>query len=311
MVRSKNVDAMTDKGCVVERTLQNMRSHCDNVKSIENFSKRMIYSSLFKKNQDSFGTIFLSKNQGFQRLFKDIEISTIELPKNYLITEEIVGLRKSLSTTISPISKNLKSHFQDLPPRLQDAVLTLAEQGWYVDFDMPITGIFELKELFLDRHESEAESELIVYFENRLEKIEEIISKQFHHRSHIVSSAFKAHKMDEYYLSIPVFLAQVDGICKDVVGQYFFSKKDRKPKTASYVEQIAADTFRSALLSPLAKTTSISASEQEREADFDLLNRHMVLHGESLDYGSQLNSLKAISLINYLTQVLKGSMNAQ
>jgi len=77
-------------------------------------------------------------------------------------------------------------------------------------------------------------------------------------------------------------------------------KSNRKPQTAIYVDQITNDTFMAAILSPLAEILPINASENERPRNFNGLNRHMVLHGESLDYGSKVNSLKAISLINYV-----------
>jgi len=69
--------------------------------------------------------------------------------------------------------------------------------------------------------------------------------------------------------------------------------------TPPFVEQVASDSYRAALLSPLAQTLPIGASEHERKEGFNELNRHMVLHGESLEYGSKTNSLKAISLVNY------------
>ena len=34
------------------------------------------------------------------------------------------------------------------------------------------------------------------------------------------------------------------------------------------------------------------------------LNRHAVMHGESLDYGSEENGLKAVSLLNYVSYIL-------
>ena len=46
------------------------------------------------------------------------------------------------------------------------------------------------------------------------------------------------------------------------------------------------------------------ASEYRRGDDFCGLNRHMVLHGESIDYGTKKNSLKTISLINYVTHLV-------
>ncbi len=90
-----------------------------------------------------------------------------------------------------------------------------------------------------------------------------------------------------------------------MVNQYLFIKQNKKPRTAIYVEQIAADSYRAALLSPLAQTLPIGASKHKRPDGSDALNRHTVLHGDSLTYGSQTNSLKAVSLINYVAHVLK------
>lgn len=149
------------------------------------------------------------------------------------------------------------------------------------------------------------ENALVDYFEGRVDEIEESIVKIFPHRAHLIRAAFNAHRREEYELSIPVLLAQTDGICKDATNQYFFIKKDKKPQTAIYVEQIVADTFRASLLSPLAQALPIAASEKERSIGSVALNRHAVLHGESLNYGTKANSLRAISLINYVVHVLK------
>ena len=42
----------------------------------------------------------------------------------------------------------------------------------------------------------------------------------------------------------------------------------------------------------------------ERESLMNVLNRHEVLHGESVDYGTEINSLKAMSLLYYIASVL-------
>mgnify|MGYP001564484260 CR=1 FL=1 len=38
---------------------------------------------------------------------------------------------------------------------------------------------------------------------------------------------------------------------------------------------------------------------------FSALNRHQVMHGESVNYGSEINSLKALSPLNYVAVVLQ------
>jgi len=75
------------------------------------------------------------------------------------------------------------------------------------------------------------------------------------------------------------------------------------------LEAQRAFRVRAALLSPLAQILPISASQRERQDGTTALNRHMVLHGESLDYGTKANSLKAISLINYVTQILGNELS--
>ncbi len=120
----------------------------------------------------------------------------------------------------------------------------------------------------------------------------------------MIESAFNAHRREKYELSIPVFLAQTDGICKETMDQYLFIKQNSKPCTAIYVKRTISGAFMKAILSPLSRTLPIEMSTHERPENFNELNRHMVLHGESLDYGTKINSLKVISLINYVVSVL-------
>jgi hypothetical protein len=203
-----------------------------------------------------------------------------------------------------PAFHELQKSFQELPPRTQEAVLLLALHGWYFDLEMTFPQLWQLKRALSDGSVNEAEEALVDYFEGRIDEIEKSVAEVFPSRSHLIRAAFKAHRRQEYELSIPVLLAQADGMCKDAINQYLFLKQNKKPQTALYVEQIVADAFRASLLSPLAQTLPISASERERPDGTNALNRHMVLHGEALDYGSKANSLRAISLINYVTQIL-------
>lgn len=248
---------------------------------------------------------FLEQQRKLQKALEGIKVANYQLPDLSPFTKQIQQYQKSLSSIITPAFEELQRSFRELPPKIQEALLLLAQHGWYLDFNMPLPSLWDIKDAISSGEINEVEEALVEYFENQLDEIENSFSAQFPHRSHIIASAFKAHRNGEYFLSIPVLLAQTDGICKEVVDQYLFMKKDKKPRTAIYVEQIAADTYKAALLSPLAASTPIGASEHEREQGFNLLNRHMVLHGESLDYGSKVNSLKAISLVNYVSQALE------
>jgi hypothetical protein len=239
-----------------------------------------------------------------ERLTQSVQIPDFVLPDFSIWTNQATELGKAIEDSISPIFKQIQESFHELPPRTRKTLLSLAERGWFLDLDMAWPAVLELEEALLKGEVTEVEEALCDYFEDRLPEIEKSIAARLPHRTHLIRAAFDAHRRGEYVLSIPLILAQVDGICKEVMGQYLFIRRDKKPGTAKYVEQLAADSFMAALLSPLAQTTPINASEAERVKGFDALNRHMVLHGEDLNYGSKRNGLKAISLINFVAHVV-------
>lgn len=237
----------------------------------------------------------LAQQESWKKLAESVQMLAVQA------TDFQESIQQLVTLSFEPLQKT----FRELPPRTREALLLLGEQGWYFDLEMPIQGLWQLTDALLEGNVTEAEEALVEYFESRLSEIEQSITARFPHREHLVRAAFNAHRRQEYALAIPVLLAQTDGICKEVSNQYLFMKQNKRPRTAIYVEQIAADSFTAALLSPLAQTLPISASESGRPEGANALNRHAVLHGESLNYGSKINSLKAISLINYVAHVLE------
>lgn len=236
------------------------------------------------------------------------------------LIQQIIGDQDSLKKELELYTEQWREGFDQLQQRLnesssvtREALIILGENGWYVDIEgMTDEYLLWLADNFAQGNGLKAENTLIEHFERRLLEIETSIIGKFPHRAHLIRAAFRAHQSQEFELSIPVLLAQTDGICKEGMKQSLFikdkkdgKKKNKKPCTAIYVEQMVADTFTLALLSPLTKTLPINASEKERLVGFSELNRHMILHGESLDYGNKVNSLKAISLLNYVVHVLE------
>ncbi|QGT78168.1 hypothetical protein GM160_04235 [Guyparkeria halophila] len=258
---------------------------------------------LQKSFRRSFEPILSMQNEWRSRV-ASIEASQKAMSDVGLLAERVNTIRQSLFQNFTPAFTELQRTFRELPLKTREALMVLGNHGWYLDFDMLPSFLGELKNALEEGDSVAAEVILCQHFEERLSAIEASTADRFPARSQIVRAAFSAHRRHEYELSIPVLLAQSDGICKEVIGEHFFMKKDKKPRTALYVEQIASETYRAALLSPLAQSLPISASEKERRADFSGLNRHTVLHGESVDYGTKENSLRAISLINYVAHVL-------
>lgn len=271
----------------------------------EKFQKAMKPFIELQDNLQKYLEPILAAQEKLQNVVASLEIPKFVLPDLGPLAEQARKISRSLEKIIGPAFEELQRSFRELPPKTQEALILLGTYGWYFDLEMPFPSLWKLKKGLEEGSVQEVEEALMQYYEERLNEIEASILEKFPTRNKVIRAAFSAHRRNEYELSIPVLLAQTDGICKEVVNEYLFMKQNKKPRTAIYVEQIAADSFRAALLSPLAHSLPICASERERGPGFSELNRHMVLHGESLDYGTKTNSLRAISLINYVAHVLK------
>jgi len=112
----------------------------------------------------------------------------------------------------------------------------------------------------------------------------------------------EAHNGGEYDLSVPVFLAQADGICLELIGVQLYSKRS-DGKTTKVSEAVAALEV-DVLLYPLTEVFPIIFNSRERAGQENILNRHAVLHGESVSYGNKVNSSKAMSLLSFTAWAL-------
>ncbi|HEY2329613.1 MAG TPA: hypothetical protein VGI63_07340, partial [Verrucomicrobiae bacterium] len=147
---------------------------------------------------------------------------------------------------------------------------------------------------------------MVGYIEYHLVDIKKSCKARHPNRWPVLNQAFEAHDQKKYALSIPVFLAQADGICKDLLGVKFYTRKKGVPATASKASDLEMDFVSDAILEPLRVAGALNAYEDEIDPSSDVLNRHKVLHGSSLDYQTRLNSFRSISLVNYLSAAVSG-----
>jgi len=234
-------------------------------------------------------------------------LQNIRLPESYLsqFSKILEDLSIALKSIQLPDFEALSKRIAELPAETKAALLLLGENGWFLDLDMTLSQLHEIEIELMAKNIVDVNSFLIDYYETRLDSIEENICSLYPSRATILGKAFWAHRNHDYELSIPVFLAQSDGISKEKINYYIFIKDQGRPQAAKYVETLAVEDFQRALLAPLTEIMPIMKSEKDRGPTFVELNRHMVLHGESLNYATQLFGCKAISLINYIGNVLK------
>lgn len=197
----------------------------------------------------------------------------------------------------------LRQWIEGLDDRTRHMLAVLGAHGWYLDMDLSPRDADEL----LARLEGGDEAALVEHYRTRFSEIQQELTAWHPTRGGVLARAFEAHRRGEYELSVPVLLSQADGICKDLIGAQLYAKRDKRPVTATAIRKSGLDSnsYLAALLHPLTVELPITASEAERAGNPACLNRHAVLHGESVDYGTEINGLKAVSLIHYVACVLR------
>jgi hypothetical protein len=127
-------------------------------------------------------------------------------------------------------------------------------------------------------------------------------------RSKILECAFALHESENWNASIPLFLAQTEGIFCENMGVFLFSEHERRKQVMQERFQDKANQYMPYLYAPfelqnLQYSSGISSSSQAKKLNGP--NRNGILHGsrKHLDYGTKENSYKCISLLSYISMI--------
>lgn len=259
-------------------------------------------------------------SEPIRKMQKQLTASTLAFQKQFDQTllnfqkhfENINKIYASIPKFENPILENLDT-FKELGERLKEYAektpgyfLLIAQHGWFIDLEseLNLAGkvVFEIQ-----NDELQTANELLVeYYKENLDQIFDSLIKRHSGRKEILTQILNAYKNGNYYLLIPSVLTQVDGICFDFTKRKFFIKDKKNkylPQVTSELEK-SAGAFLDLYLSPLQNQTPIMVREQDISKFPCHLNRHEILHGINTDYGTEVNSLKVISLLKYVSDLL-------
>ena len=202
---------------------------------------------------------------------------------------------------------------QDQPRRDEEeykALEKFAHMGWYPDPHMPWNAPLKLVETLNEGCKEDVVEAIGKYFRRRIDAIETEVGVSYPNRKLILHDAFQAHRDGLYNLSIPVLLIQADGMWWDKFTTSLFIEGDRKNTVKDQLSKFQYHFY--ARLSELFKAPiPLWISRSGRDPSFNELNRHKILHGETVDYGTEQNSLKTISLISWLNWILNQKNNME
>ena len=185
----------------------------------------------------------------------------------------------------------------------------LVKNGWYIS-----DHIFEncsFKDLYFYTREgnvSKFEEFVIKTFDSKFEKIMKTLHESFPERIQLFNEIEQLYKLTFYNSLINLCYSQVDGICNKVWGLGFFDvdKKNnynlKLPNNLNFKGDSVNSIISSQLSEPKNEITKhskdFSFTDEEKIKSF---NRHFVIHGHSINYGSKKNAIRAILLLEFVT----------
>lgn len=241
--------------------------------------------------------------QSFQRPLDQIKKS-LEVIENHNKIAKSVFFPKYFEH-VQEIGKRISENLKKTP----ESILLLSKYSWYLDFDSEMYLPIQLKNLIIDGKVDEVDKILMEYYNENMDNVLENLSMNYPDRKEIFEQIISAHKEQKYFLTIPCILSQVDGICFDsTTKKYFITEK--KDKNFKYLPEVATEfanisgSIAEAFSTPILNQTAINSHESKIENYPVTLNRHLILHGIDKQFGTEKNSLKCLSLLVYLSDML-------
>lgn len=207
----------------------------------------------------------------------------------------------------------LKRRLDELPEKSKAAMILASSKGWFFGWNDGLQSLMELVETLEVTQPADIDEVMAQYYRINLRPFTDELASKYPDRAAAIQAAVNAHSSlgcEGYLLSIPVFIAQADGLLTEITKVKSAMMKDHKGQeflaSKALREKLAADQKSLDLLHPilmLHETDFMKSAEARQLAaqasgeSFTALNRHQVMHGESSDYGTEINSLKAFSFL--------------
>ncbi len=213
-----------------------------------------------------------------------------------------------------PIMKRLEK----FPEKSKEIMVLASSKGWFFGWHESFYEQVVLIEKLAGIEQHDLDAFLSQYYRDNLQTLTDELVTRYPKRAVVIKAAANAHSAfgtDGYFLSIPVFIAQADGLLTEIAGVKSAMMKAPKTKTGELQgeqalrEKLDTDQESLDLIYPILMMHDLdfmkSASERDKAAQnsgdsFTALNRHQVMHGESCDYGTEINSLKAFSFLAFV-----------
>ncbi|MBN8703350.1 MAG: hypothetical protein J0M08_09810 [Bacteroidetes bacterium] len=201
------------------------------------------------------------------------------------MTQELEQLANALNG-----KSNLRNTFDK-------CISILADNGWYISKTMSIGNIFNSTTIVIKEGKEAIDKAMCNYYKNNFSRVIDEFISDFPERKEIIKQAKKCHDKKMFFASTILFTSQADGICE---GFLFKIKRKRKDGLKSYLEKNNAPDYITKLLIEIRGIDAFFEDNHLYNSDF---NRHGIMHGLDNEYGNEINSYKALSLLSFVSNL--------
>jgi len=262
--------------------------------------------------------IFIDTNNVLQNLVNSIGKSL----------EPIQMISKQIHTAIEPmrIISNIVSDFTDsikniidsmpkIPPEVLKKLILMEDlikyEWWYLR-ELPEDILDDLDDMFSSEITKEDVDTRIVraFSSNGYEILDKMIIRleynpQYQIRKSIIDSSVWAYKQGRHELVIPTIIILYEGIMNEFYNENELFKEINDEKKKFTLKNIVGKTIDTLddVLNLVDSSFLISLKRFFESGKFEHLpdfNRHKILHGRTVNYYTEVNSLKSIVLLVYI-----------
>lgn len=230
----------------------------------------------------------------------------------------LIDLRNTISTAIQRVAQDAQptllalagidwqtvlSEIEELHPKSAAAMMRVFEHGWFFGWHDGLGNLFELVTSLTSAKDQDIDRIMIEYYTRNLDAFSDELGSHYPERRNPILAAKRAHRelqSDGFFLSVPVYIAQADGLLAQLTEMKMGLRDAPKAIRGRYGENTSALELLRPIIAINDSDFMLSSSQRESREKFDSLNRHQVLHGERSDYGTEANSLKAFSLLVFV-----------
>lgn len=214
-------------------------------------------------------------------------------------------------------SNNISQKYtnSELHSKTIDLIVSLAELGWPPPLELNIDEMDQIKVEFIEKDSPAQNLEYTRYIEKMLlnffdhERLNHMkkswqTKAWFKDRYPLLDSAVQGHCLELFSLTVPVLLAQSEGLLVDgfrhmgymgeIQQKMYFKKLLKTDKSKEYEESLNKYIADSLLMQ------SIHGQGEKTK-----LSKHAIAHGEDVEYGTAANSLRMILLVDFIQRAFR------